>query len=123
MIVLTLILSYVRKRDVEQGGGDAVVTREFLSANVTLYGTLAVGILYFWNWLNDLSPAFTAIGGDVITTTWTIVGVALLPLSAAVGVYMVKSDNQSGSHAGSTHSHSGATATHPAAVADYSLPG
>ena len=123
MIVLSLIFSYVRKRDVEQGGGDAVVTREFLSANVTLYGTLAVGILYFWNWLNDLSPAFTAIGGDVITTTWTIVGVALLPLSAAVGVYMVKSDNQSGSHAGSTHSHSGATATHPAAVADYSLPG
>ena len=123
MIVLSLIFSYVRKRDVEQGGGDAVVTREFLSANVTLYGTLAVGILYFWNWLNDLSPAFTAIGGDVITTTWTIVGVALQPLSAAVGVYMVKSDNQSGSHAGSTHSHSGATATHPAAVANYPLLG
>ena len=123
MIVLTLILSYVRKRDVEKGGGDAVVTREFLSANVTFYGTLAVGILHFWNWLNDLSPAFTAIGGDVITTTWTIVGVALQPLSAAMGVYMVKSDNQSGSHAGSTHSHSGATAAHPAAVADYSLPG
>ena len=123
MIVLSLIFSYVRKRDVEQGGGDAVVTREFLSANVTLYGTLAVGILYFWNWLNDLSPAFTAIGGDVITTTWTIVGVALQPLSAAMGVYMVKSDNQSGSHAGSTHSHSGATTAHPAAVANYPLLG
>ena len=109
----------MRKRDVEHSGDDAVVTREFLSANVTFYGIVAVGILYFWNWLNDLSPAFTAIGGDVITTTWTIVGVALLRRSAAMGVYMVKSDNQSGSHAGSTHSHSGATATHPAAVANY----
>ena len=89
------------------------------SMNVTFYGILAVGILYFWNRLNDLSPAFTAIAGNVVRTTWTIVGVALLPLSAAMGVYMVKSDNWSGSHAGSTHSHSGATATHPAAVSNY----
>ena len=89
------------------------------SMNVTLYGIVAVGILYFWNWLNDLRPAFTAIGGDVITTTWTIVDVALLRRSAAMGVYMVKSDNQSGSHAGSTHSNTGATATHPSAVANY----
>ena len=91
-IVFTLIFSYARKRDVEQGWDGSVVSREFLSANVSFYGSLVVGILYFWNWFNDLSPAFTAIGGDVITITWTIVGVALLPLSAAMGVSMLKSN-------------------------------
>ena len=90
-IVFTLIFGYVRKRDVEQVGGDAMVTREFLAANVIFYGSLVVGVLYFWNWFNDISPAFTAIGGDVVTITWTIVGVALLPLSVATGVSMWKS--------------------------------
>ncbi len=90
-IVFTLIFSYARKRDVEHGWDGAVVSREFLSANVVFYASLVVGILYFWNWFNDISPAFTAIGGDVITVTWTIVGVALPPLAAAMGVSLMKS--------------------------------
>ena len=91
IVVLTLMFSFMRKRDVEQSWGGAMVSREFLSANVIFYSSLVVGILYFWNWFNDISPAFTAIGGDVITITWTIVGVALPPLAAATGVSMWKS--------------------------------
>ena len=91
IVVLTLMFGYMRKRDVEQGWGGAMVSREFLSANVIFYGSLVVGILYFWNWFNNISPAFTAIGGDVVTVTWTIVGVALPPLAAATGLSMWKS--------------------------------
>ncbi len=91
IVVLTLMFGYMRKRDAGHGWDGAMVTREFLSANVIFYGSLVVGILYFWNWFNDINPAFTAIGGDVVTVTWTIVGVALPPLAAATGVSMWKS--------------------------------
>ena len=91
IVVLLLVFGYMRKRDVEHGWEGAVVSREFLSANVIFYASLVVGILYFWNWFNDINPAFTAIGGDVITVTWTIVGVALPPLAAATGVSLMKS--------------------------------
>ena len=93
ILVLTFIFSFLRKRDVEQVGcADTMVSRDFMASNVIFYGNLVVGILFFWNWFDVLSPAFTAVGDDVIKLTWAFIGVALPPLSAAMGISMLKSD-------------------------------
>ena len=60
-IVLTVIFAYIRKRDVD-GSGGATITREFLTANTIFYGILFVGIMFFWNWFNQLSPAYATVG-------------------------------------------------------------
>ena len=61
-VVLGTIFGYIRKRGVDREGGGAPVTREFLAANTLFYGFLFVGILFFQNWFNFRSPAFTAVG-------------------------------------------------------------
>ena len=45
-IVLGLVLGYRRKQEAEAQGGEAGVTREYLVANIQLYGLLCVGILF-----------------------------------------------------------------------------
>ena len=81
-VILGVIFGYIRKRDADSDG-ETTITREFLAANVLFYGFLFVGILFFWNWFNLLSPAFTAIGTDTTSLTW-IVFDAALPLLAGV---------------------------------------
>ena len=61
-VVLGVIFGYIRKRGVDQEGGGAPITREFLSANTLFYGFLFVGILFFWNWFSSLSPGFYRSG-------------------------------------------------------------
>ena len=45
-IVLAVIYSYIRTKDADGAGGDGPVTREYLVANLQLYGFLFVGILF-----------------------------------------------------------------------------
>lgn len=91
-IVLGVIYGYLRKKDVDSEGGNDAVTREFLAANTQFYGFLFVGILFLWNWFNQLSSGFTAIGADTVTLVWILVDAALPLLSGAMGVFLLKSD-------------------------------
>ena len=90
-IALGLIYGYLRKKDVDSEGGGAV-TREFLAANTLFYGFLFVGILFLWNWFNQLSPGFTAIGADTVTLVWILVDAALPLLSGAMGMFLLRGD-------------------------------
>ena len=91
-IVLTVIFGYIRKRNACNEAGTSV-TREFLSANVVFYGIIFVGIMFFWNWFNLLSPAFTAVGADAVSLAWIIIDAALPLLLGAMGMHLFKAED------------------------------
>ena len=91
-IVLTIIFGYMRKRSACNEDGTNV-TREFLSANVVFYGIVFIGIMFFWNWFNLLSPSFTAVGADAISMAWIIIDAVLPLLLGAMGMYLFKAED------------------------------
>lgn len=89
-IILGVIFSYLRTRAIAGEGGGAPISRAYLAANVQLYGFLFVGILYFWNWFNLLSPGFTAIGAGPVSLVWAFIDAALPLLSVPMGLYLAR---------------------------------
>ncbi len=90
-IILTIIFGYIRKRDACNEAG-TIVTREWISANVVFYGIIFIGIMFFWNYFNLLSPAFTAVGADAVSLAWIIIDAALPLLLGAMGMHLFKTD-------------------------------
>ena len=86
-IVLGTVFNYTRKTS---AGGEAL-TREFLVANTLFYGFLFVGIMFFWNWFNLLSPAFTAIGDNTVSLVWIVVDAGVPLLAGATGIHLLRS--------------------------------
>ena len=89
-ILLGLIFGYIRKQEVDREGSAAPVTRDFLAANTLFYGMLFVGILFFYNWFNLLSPAYTAMGPDAVSVVWAVVDAALPLLLGAQGLTLLR---------------------------------
>ena len=90
-IALGLIFGYIRKKGVD--GGDAI-TREYLAANIQFYGLLFVGIMFFWNWFNLNSPAFTAIGADTQSLVWILIDAILPLLLGATGISLLRARDE-----------------------------
>ena len=90
-ILLGLIFGCMRKREVDREGSAAPVTRDFLAANTLFYGLLFVGILFFYNWFNLLSPAYTAMGPDAVSVVWALVDAVLPLLLGAQGMTLLRS--------------------------------
>ena len=90
-VVLGVICGYIRKRSVAHDG-EAPITREWLAANALFYGFLFVGILFFWNWFNLLSPEFTAVGTDTIDLVWGFINTALPLLAGTLGLALLRGD-------------------------------
>ena len=88
-VVLGAIFGYSRKRGVDHEGV-APITREFLTANMLFYGSLFVGILFFRNWFNLLSPAYTAVGLETVALSWGFIDAALPLLSGAMGLSLLR---------------------------------
>ena len=93
-VVLGVIFGYLRKMAADRGGDSSPVTREYLAANTQFHGFLFVGILFFWNWFNSLSPDFTAVGDDTVSLVWAFIDAALPLLSAALGLHLVRTHHQ-----------------------------
>lgn len=89
-VALSLVLSYGCKRRADREGRDAPVTRYYLAANTLFYGFVFIGILFFWNWFNYVSPGFTAVGDDTITLVWGLIDAALPPLLGAMGMCLLR---------------------------------
>lgn len=89
-VILGVIFSCLRTRAIARKGGGAPISRAYLAANVQLYGFLFVGILFFWNWFNLLSPGFTAIGADTASLLWALIDVALPLLSVPMGLHLAR---------------------------------
>ncbi len=93
-IVLGLIFGYIRKSGVDGDGG--ALSREYFVANTLFYGFLFVGILFFWNWFNLHSPAFTAVGDETVSLVWILID-AILPLvTGAMGMHLVRGSRGGG---------------------------
>ena len=90
-IVLGLIFGYIRKKNLE--GGDAI-TREYLAANIQFYGLLFVGIMFFWNYFNLHSEAFTAIGEETVSLVWILIDASLPLLLGAMGISLLRSNDE-----------------------------
>ncbi|MCY4426434.1 MAG: hypothetical protein OXC05_05330 [Halieaceae bacterium] len=84
-----IVYGYLRKSRADSGGNG--VTREYLAANTLFYGFLFVSILFFCNWFNLHSPAFTAIGDEAISLVWIIIDATLPLLTGAMGIHLVRS--------------------------------
>ena len=69
-VVVTLAASFAEKRRTDRD--DTADIRRYLEANVLFYGTIAVFIIYFWNWFSSLSPINTPDG-----QFWSILGAAM----------------------------------------------
>ncbi len=52
-----------------------------------------MGILFFWNWFNLLSPAFTAVGPDAVSLVWGFIDAALPLLLGAMGLSLLRGDS------------------------------
>ena len=66
------------------------MTRDFLAANTLFYGLLFIGILFFFNWFNLLSPAYTAVGPDAVSVVWALIDAALPLLLGALGLTLLR---------------------------------
>ena len=90
-VVLGVICGYIRKKSVAHDG-EAPITRECLAAHALFYGFLFVGILFFWNWFNLLSPEFTAVGTDTSDLVWGFINAALPLLAGTLGLALLRGD-------------------------------
>lgn len=90
-IVLGLIFGYIRKKGVD--GSDAI-TREYLAANIQFYGLLFVGIMFFWNYFNLHSDAFTAVGEETVSLVWILIDASLPLLLGAIGLSLLRGNNE-----------------------------
>ena len=94
-LALGVAFGYLRKQDAESGGGGAI-TRELVAANVHFYGGLFFGIIFVWNWFNQLSPGFTAVGNDTVALVWILLDAALPLLWGAMGVFLLRGGGDGG---------------------------
>ena len=88
-LALGVAFGYARKKAVESGG-DGPVTREFLAANVHFYGGLFLGIMFLLNWFAQITPTFTAIGGDTVSLVWIVLDAGLPLLWGSMGVFLLR---------------------------------
>ena len=77
-IVIALISTFVHKRRHDAGDDTSLI--EHISVNSVFYGTLGVGILFFWNWSHLLRES-----GDADWLIWNFIDVALPLLLIAAG--------------------------------------
>ena len=89
-LALGVCFGYARKKTVEAGGGDGPVTRELLAANVHFYGGLFLGIVFLLNWFAQITPTFTAIGGDTVSLVWIVLDAGLPLLWGSMGVFLLR---------------------------------
>ena len=87
-LLLGVRVAYVLKRAAE--ADDTQITRRYLAANTFFYGTLFVGILFFWNWFALLNPGYTAPGSDTTSLVWILIDASLPLLLGAMGSSMLR---------------------------------
>ena len=93
-LALGVAFGYARKKATESGGSDGPVTREFVAANVHFYGGLFFGIMFLLNWLAQITPTFTAIGGDTVSLAWMILDAGLPLLWGSMGMCLLRGGEQ-----------------------------
>ena len=92
-VIAGVVLGCRRKMAVDAEGDDAPVTRAYVAANALLYGFLFVGILFFFNWFNYMTPSYTAVGPDAMAVIWALIDAALSLLCLAMGLVLWREES------------------------------
>ena len=92
-VIAGVVLGCRRKMAVDAEGDDAPVTRAYVADNALLYGFLFVGILFFFNWFNYMTPSYTAVGPDAMAVIWAFVDAALSLLCLAMGLALWREES------------------------------
>ena len=92
-VIAGVVLGCRRKMAVDAEGNDAPVTRAYVAANALLYGFLFVGILFFFNWFNYMTPSYTAVGPDAMAVIWALIDAALSLLCLAMGLALWREES------------------------------
>ena len=92
-VIAGVVFGCRRKMAVDAEGNDAPVTRAYVAANALLYGFLFVGILFFFNWFNYMTPSYTAVGPDAMAVIWALVDAALSLLCLAMGLALWREES------------------------------
>ena len=92
-IIAGAILGYRRKMAVDAEGDNAPVTRAYIAANALLYGFLFIGILFFFNWFNYITPSYTAVGAGAMSVMWALIDAALPLLCLAMGLALWREES------------------------------
>ncbi|MDE2773385.1 MAG: hypothetical protein OXI46_06725 [Gemmatimonadota bacterium] len=91
-LALGVLFGWLRKRDSERAGSGSAMTREIVAANTHFYGGSFLGIMFLWNWFNQISPGFTAIGSDTVALVWILLDAALPLLWVTMGMFLLCGD-------------------------------
>ena len=87
-LVVAIVLSYNRKRNVDSVGEDRV-TREYLEANCVFYLGIALMAGMLWNWIGSEVPD----PDNTIAPLWTVIDVTLPLLLFATGAQLTRSSS------------------------------
>ena len=88
--LLLLGFGYQLKRGLSDAEDTASVSREFVTAYTLFYGSLYFAILFFWNWFMHLNPEAVMPDGGIVRLIWLIVDPALVLLSGAMGIHLLR---------------------------------
>ena len=92
-VIAGVVLGCRRKMAVDAEGDDAPVTRAYVAANALLYGFLFVGILFFFNWFNYMTPSYTAVGPAAMAVIWAFIDAALSLLCLGMGLALWREES------------------------------
>ena len=89
--VISLIVNYHRKRSFD-GDNDGGLTREYFESNVLLYASIALIMMFLYNWINLLVNGNDAGDASDYLITWTAVDVLVVILSCVTGRYLIRGE-------------------------------
>ena len=81
-VLVLWVFHYLRKREHDAADPDGQVTRKYIEVNVAVYGSIVIGILFFWNWIDHLVNA-PEVQSDVHLIFWAYIDSVL---AVALGV-------------------------------------
>ena len=86
-VLVLWVFHYLRKREHDAADPDGQATRRYLEVNFALYGSLLIGILFFWNWI-DFLVQDPDVQSNVNLMFWPYIDSALAVLLGVSGCQM-----------------------------------
>ena len=90
-VAISLIVNYLRKRsyDADNDGG---LSREYFEANVLLYVSIGLVMMFLYNWIRLLVDGDDAFDVSDHLILWSAIDVLTVIVSCVTGRYLVRND-------------------------------
>ena len=88
---ISLIVNYIRKRsyDADNDGG---LSREYFESNVLFYASIALIMMFLYNWLRLLVDGDDASDVSDYLILWSAIDVLTVIISCITGRYLIRGD-------------------------------